>query len=362
MARSPRNSLLCFEEAPQPPTTMLASIDGTKSWSSTALWPTLVLSVHFACAPNIAAKPADAPAQPVSTLVHDVRCVLALSDPRVSAPMPCPEEAARAFGKMLMASETGSSTIEGKPDVFAFGARRASLTFVEQMLAERARDPNATEARELLHNEKLTLQREQGLPFSSVAMLRVLLEAYAPSRDRDAALLRRLGEIEDALEGSAMDALDAWALEDQLTGLESDPSMVQTVTSLRLALRSFDTRAASGARPDSTLGYALSEQTRAVYGEQRRVLQREATRDPKAAEAHDVLTLALWADAIARDRARARTIATELALWSNVDERERLLRRTAADPVPFLQRAAALMKLRNLARTTEDVQEPRPTK
>jgi hypothetical protein len=307
------------------------------------LWITLAFALQFACATNVAMKPPQVPAKPVSTLMTEMRCVLAMADPRVAVPAPCSEETARAFGKALMTSETGAPTIDGKPDIFAFATRRASLAFTERMLLASVHDPEAAQARELLQTQKFTLQREQALPFSSVAILRALLQTYPPSRDRDAALVRRIGEIEDTLEGSAMDALDAWALEDQLAGLENDPSMVQTVTSLRLALKTFETRAAAGARPESTLGYALSEQTRGTYSEQRRVLQREANRDPKAAEAHDVLTLALWADAIARDRSRARTIAMELALWSNVDEKERLLRRTAADPVPFLQRAAILM-------------------
>ncbi len=53
---------------------------------------------------------------------------------------------------------------------------------------------------------------------------------------------------------------------------------------------------------------------------------------------HDVVTVAMWAQALLEDRSRYTKIVDELSLWSHVpyDERTRLMRAVSAEPVRFL--------------------------
>ncbi len=53
---------------------------------------------------------------------------------------------------------------------------------------------------------------------------------------------------------------------------------------------------------------------------------------------HDVVTVALWAQALLDDRSRYTKVVDELSLWSHVayDERTRLMRAAAAEPVRYL--------------------------
>lgn len=65
---------------------------------------------------------------------------------------------------------------------------------------------------------------------------------------------------------------------------------------------------------------------------------REGVTPPVLLALHDVVTAAMWAQALLEDRSRYTKIVDDLSLWSHVayDERTRLMRAVAAEPVRFL--------------------------
>lgn len=320
-----------------------------------------------------------------TSLVRDVMCVLAQTDPRVRAPAECPGALLQALGGALLHAEASVVIIEGKPDIFAFGARRIALGVANDWIVKNGKSVDASEravALQLVAAEAQKLTREQALPMSAAGLLHAFAILYPLSMDSASVLARRLGEIEDSLEGAALDALDAWALEDPLAAYETYPALIESVTSLRLALRAFDLVPPHGARIERLHGQEFSAEEAQKLQTLRTSFQRRTSSEPKsttakpalvtmlsgtatevtqrvsllvkanqcttdaAALCHDVLTLGLWADALARDRAAVRQMASKFALWSNdlePTEKERLLRWTAADPLPFLEIARVFL-------------------
>jgi hypothetical protein len=355
----------------------------------------LLFGISACAAPLSSSKSSRVLDQPfVSTVAATrVRDILSLVDPRfVRTREGKNEEAERVMARMLRV-EASVSQIDDVPDIFSFKARQIAIEDAEAALAGlQTSAKDLAEARELLHEARATWKRESNLPYAGVEILEAFEGIYPASAQRDAALARRLGELEDSLEGSeSFDALDAWALEDVLKDYESSsaPSVALAVTSLRLALRAFDTRAPSGNRSALLPGASYTGAERSALesvrtklrdalpggaSEARRVTEREAAvllrrlndtcdrrnhasrletfgcavlavDNTKGAQdlgrmlaLHDLLSLALCANTVLFDRSQFRAVSARFPLWSALDEveKERLFRKASAEPLHFL--------------------------
>lgn len=214
----------------------------------------LLFASMAACAPQT--RPASPKAHAGSSLA-DVRRVteqsvreLAAADARIAKRAhlePTQADLARAMQASLAAEES-AALLSGAPDPFTRAPRIVALERAHARSAGLA--PREAGARlelaalqAVLREERARLERESQLPAASSRLIRAMA-ALEPPRStlemgqNDAALSRRLGEVEDALDTA--DSLDCDGIEDALDDLEPFvgsvyPEAEKSLTSLRLA-------------------------------------------------------------------------------------------------------------------------------
>lgn len=351
--------------------------------------------------------------------VHDAQSEffheLAAADARFAARagiQPTQTELTRAMQASL-AVEEAAGLLAGAPDPFTRAPRAMALAHARARLGTLA--PSAATARAelamlhaVLREEEARFAREATLPAASVRLIHALAATPPPRSEaerahNDAALTRRLGDLEDALDTA--DTLDGDAIEDALDELEPRvaqlyPEATRALTSLRLAC-SRDLPAASGARALPQLAMPLSADASVVWSAQRQQIRAEiqhwhsavdsvnaADREQEATAlmlgraacsasatplspsperrfgcaalargaeqplllelvVHDLLTAGLWALELAAERGNYRRVLSQYAMAGRVspDVGGRLARTLAAEPEAALRAALIAQQL-----------------
>ena len=139
----------------------------------------------------------------------------------------------------ILADDPTLAVVEGAIDPFSFDARGRGLAAAKKKIAALpARLPSVAQGmtptpaleRDLLarlvDEEILRLEEERGLPRSASALVRAIVETWAPPKNaddvpaRDRWLARRLDEVRAALEAGTLDVVRARELDDALDALE----------------------------------------------------------------------------------------------------------------------------------------------
>lgn len=372
-----------------------------------------ILLLASGCAAS-AQPPAASPAAGVSPV--DVRAArtdtfreLAAADARFARRAriePTQADLARAMQASL-AVEEQAGLLEGAPDPFTRAPREKALERARQRLGAMAATEPAARGelallRAVLREEDARFAREAKLPDASVRLIHALSATPPPRTNEeraqnDAALTRRLGDLEDALDTA--DTLDGDAIEDALDELEPQVSLVypeatKALTSLRLAA-SRDLPTPKGARPLPTLAVPLPPGAKAAWVTQRERVRKElvawrsaldsvnaADREQEATElvlgrspcgaaplplalppertfacgalargaeqplllelvVHDLLTVGLWALELTEERGNYRRVLSQYAMAGRVsaDVGGKLARKVAAEPEVALRAA-----------------------
>ncbi|MBX3190448.1 MAG: hypothetical protein KF819_25835 [Labilithrix sp.] len=205
------------------------------------------------------------------TLEEEVLRDLAAIDRRIAARAriePTDEDLRRVNMAAVLAEDATLAVVDNAIDPFSFEARARGLAAAKAKL-ERAPSrlpasaPGMVAApaleRELLarlvDEETARLEEERSLPRSASALVRAIVETWAPPRGvdptaaRDRWLARRLGEVKTALATTALDVVRARELDDALDALEHaiDAPGFGAATAELLKLR--ETLEAQGSRP-----------------------------------------------------------------------------------------------------------------